>query len=162
MNREWSPAVEAFWQDYCAQCGRTPNQRPIVFSFDGTPDIADKLAQLVLVGRKRATAGALVDFTELGEAMPRPDDLSLLVDGAGLPCCIIRTSEIRMGPLQSVDDAFAWDEGEGDRTREYWMGVHRDYIARRALLAGVPMHDGIETVFERFTVVWPPEHADPE
>ena len=162
MNREWSPAVEAFWQDYCAVCGQPSVERPIVFSFDDTPEIADKLAALVLSGRKRATAGALIDYAGMGECIPRPGELSVLVDGAGLPCCIVRTKEIRVGPLCSVDDAFAWDEGEGDRTRAYWLTVHRAYIARHAQTAGVPMHDGIETVFERFTVVWPPEHVDRE
>jgi uncharacterized protein YhfF len=63
-------------------------------------------------------------------------------------------------PLIGVDGAFAWDEGEGDRTRASWLDNHRRYFSRQAAREGFVMHDGIATVFERFEVVWPPEIAD--
>ena len=65
-----------------------------------------------------------------------------------------------MGPLNSVDEKFAWDEGEGERTRDWWLNAHRRFFGRRAAARGFPMHDEIETVFERFEIVWPPEIAD--
>ncbi len=61
----------------------------------------------------------------------------------------------------SVDEAFAWDEGEDDRTRASWLDEHRAFFGRLAERGGFPMHDDIETVFERFQVVWPPKIADP-
>ena len=66
--------------------------------------------------------------------------------------------EIRIGRLDSVDDAFAWDEGEGDRTRDWWLDAHRGFFRRR--LPHVTDFDALPTVFERFTVVWPPALAD--
>ena len=74
-------------------------------------------------------------------------------------CCA--ATDLRLGPLASVDDAFAWDEGEGDRTR--------DHVARRAprllhAAARPPAARAGPTTsrwsFERFAVVWPPEVAD--
>ena len=40
-------------------------------------------------------------------------------------------------PLPQVDEAFAWDEGEGDRTREWWLDAHRRYFARQAMREGL-------------------------
>ena len=58
-------------------------------------------------------------------------------------------------PLASVDDQFAWDEGEGDRSRTWWLAAHRRYFARQAARQGFAMSDDIATVFERFELVWP-------
>ena len=37
---------------------------------------------------------------------------------------MIETTDVRVGPLGSVDEEFAWDEGEGDRTRDDWLRMH--------------------------------------
>ena len=65
---------------------------------------------------------------------------------------------VRLGV--NVDERFAWDEGEGERTREWWLSAHRRFFGRRAAAQGFHMHDEIETMFERFAIVWPPEIAD--
>ena len=59
-----------------------------------------------------------------------------------------------------MDERFARDEGEGERTREWWLSAHRRFFGRRAAAQGFVMHDEIETVFERFEIVWPPAIAD--
>ena len=92
--------------------------------------------------------------------MPRVGDFVLVVDSKGSPKCIWRTTEITVKPLIAVDDAFAWDEGEGDRTRDSWLSDHREYFSDQAEREGFEMSDTIETVFERFEIVWPPGVAD--
>jgi uncharacterized protein YhfF len=62
--------------------------------------------------------------------------------------------------LSSVDEQFAWDEGEGERTREWWLEAHRRYFRRTFAACGWEYHDDLEIVFERFVVVWPPECSD--
>jgi len=44
---------------------------------------------------------------------PRPGDFVMMLDGEGRPRFIWRTTEIKIKPLSEVDEAFAWDEGEG-------------------------------------------------
>ena len=73
---------------------------------------------------------------------------------------MLRSIELRIGPLDSVDEAFAWDEGEDDRTRESWLDGHTRFFQRSLGRIGVEFHDRIEVVFERFRVVWPLELAD--
>ena len=63
---------------------------------------------------------------EDGEPTSRPGDFVVMLVGEGRP----RTTEVTIKPLSEVDEAFAWDEGEGDRTREWWLDAHRDVSQR--------------------------------
>ena len=63
--------------------------------------------------------------------------------------------EVTIKPLSQVDEAFAWYEGEGDRTRDWSLDAHRRYFARKARRERFELDDEILTVFERFEVVWP-------
>jgi uncharacterized protein YhfF len=84
----------------------------------------------------------------------------VVIDGAGAPRCIWRTTEAAVKPLDAVDARFAWGEGEGERTREWWLGAHRRYVGRQAAREGFVFDDRIATVFERFVVLWPLALAD--
>ncbi len=151
--------TDRYWQGFKAAAG-IGHDRYDVVAFGDSAAMADELADLVLRGPKRATAGLLRDFTRGGEAMPDVGEHVVVIDGKGAPRCIWRTTEVTVKPLIEVDDAFAWDEGEGDRTRAGWLDGHRRFFARQAKRDGFAFDDRIETVFERFTVVWPPDAAD--
>jgi uncharacterized protein YhfF len=158
-GRGRSNLTDRFWQDFRQTAGLQHDDYDVA-AFGDTPEMATELAALVVAGIKRATAGLVRQFGPAGEPPPVVGGHVVLVDGAGQPCAIWRTTEVRRGPLNSVDARFAWDEGEGERTREWWLAAHRRYFGRRAEAEGFAMHDEIETVFERFKVVWPPEAAD--
>jgi uncharacterized protein YhfF len=138
---------------------RLPDAPSAVECFGDSAALADELLALVLAGTKRATAALADDFAEAGEALPRIGGHGVACDGAGRPRAVLRTVELRLGPLASVDDAFAWDEGEGDRTRADWLAGHLAYFTRTLAARGRPWEDDLEVVFERFRVVWPPEVA---
>jgi hypothetical protein len=73
----------------------------------------------------------------------------------GMPSVYRRTTEVAIKPLSQVDETFARDECEGDRTRDWWIDAHRRYFVRQAGREGFEVDDEILTVFERFEVVWP-------
>ena len=70
------------------------------------------------------------------------------------------TAELRLGPFTSADAAFAADEGEDDLSLESWRREHRRYWTRVAAARGAEWSEDEDIVFERFSVVWPLEHAD--
>jgi uncharacterized protein YhfF len=100
------------------------------------------------------------DYGEGREPTPRFGDFVIMLNGVGRPRFICRTTEVSIKPLSEVDEAFAWDEGEGNRTRDWWLDAHRRYFARQATREGFEMDDEILAVFERFEVVWPLDVAD--
>jgi uncharacterized protein YhfF len=159
MSMKRTPATGQFWAAYKAAAGLTHERYTVVQPGD-SPELAIELTELMLAGTKRATASLVRDFESEGEPLPQPGDYVVVVDGAHTPRCIWQTTEVTIKPLIEVDDAFAWDEGEGDRSRASWLDNHRRYFARQASREGFAMHDQIQTVFERFKIVRPSNAAD--
>lgn len=95
------------------------------FSFGDTPALADELAVLVLAGTKTATCWAASDgaLTHVGKEM-------VWLSGSGQPLAVIETVELTLRRFNEVDAAFAYDEGEGDRSLEHWRQAHRRYFTR--------------------------------
>ena len=154
-----SALTDEFWRAYREAAGLQRDNYDVVAFGDNT-EMATELAELVVAGIKRATARLVRQFGPDGEPPPVVGGYVVLLDGADRPRAVWRTIEVRIGPLNTVDQRFAWDEGEGERTRDWWLSAHRRFFGRRAAAEGFRMHDEIETMFERFEVVWPPEIAD--
>jgi uncharacterized protein YhfF len=154
-------AAERMWREYVAAHparAAVDDEHPVE-AFGDSVELADELIGLVLHGPKRATAGLVADFAVEGEPLPRIGGHWIACDGSGAPRAVLRTTELRIGPIESVDDAFAYDEGEGDRTRDDWLRGHRAYFTRTCAARGEQFTDGHEVVFERFAVAWPPGSA---
>lgn len=128
--------------------------------FGDSAEMADALLALVLEGSKRATAGLLADYRAGNDDLPRVGSHRVVCDGYGTPRAVLRVIEARVGTVASVDERFAWDEGEGDRTRESWLAAHGVFFQRSCSRLGTAYSEELEAVFERFAVVWPLEHAD--
>lgn len=147
-------AVDAMWASYVADSGY---DGPLVtaYAFGDSAELADELGLLVLHGPKRATAGLLQALEAEDEPLPRVGDRCLVLGGDGRPLAVVRTTDVRVGPLSSVDDSFAWDEGEGDRTRDWWLAAHTRFFTRQCAAMGLTFSDDADVVFERFELVWP-------
>ncbi|MFM0290019.1 ASCH domain-containing protein [Paraburkholderia megapolitana] len=154
-----TPQSDAFWRAYASHAGIGPTSYEVV-SFGDSAEMANELAELVVAGTKRATASLARYYAQAPDTLPKPGDYVVLVDGDGVPCAIWRTTEVTVKPLIAVDDRFAWDEGEGDRSRAFWLDAHRAFFGAQAAEDSFDMHDQIDTVFERFEIVWPPAIAD--
>jgi uncharacterized protein YhfF len=161
MDRPCSAEVTAFWEDYRRDRG-VPEQDYDVVRMGDSPELADELLALVVKGPKRATACLLRDVEQGGETMARVGGHVVVLDGRDRPRAIWRTRTVDVKPLNQVDEAFGWDEGEGDRTRRDWLASHLRYSSRRAEREGFAFDDSMPAVFERFTLVWPASDADPE
>ena len=145
--------VAAFWGRFLATASLEASlPEPSVWCFGDTPELADKLIDLFLNGPKRATAGALAEYAADDDPLPEVGDLSIVTDGAMRPRAVIETTDVRVGPLSSVDDQFAWDEGEGDRSRQWWLAAHTRYFSRVFARMGLEFHPDIPVAFERFVV----------
>ena len=152
-------ALAAFASAFTADTGLDLTSSP--FGFGDSVELADKLAALVRSGRKRATASAMLEYEHNAEPPPVLGQRSVVYDGSGRPVCVIRTDQVRTGPLADVvDPAFAWDEGEGNRTYEDWLALHEAYWRRTLPAVGVEFNSALNVVLERFSVIWPAQDAE--
>jgi uncharacterized protein YhfF len=160
MDKPRSPEVEAFWESFRRARGVAQQDYDICAMGSGSA-MADELLALIVKGPKRATACLLRDVERGGEMQARVGGHVVVLDGRDNPRAIWRTRTVEVKPLNEVDEAFAWDEGEGDRTRRDWLAMHVRYFSARARQEGYAFDDSLPAVFERFTLVWPPGDADP-
>ena len=93
---------------------------PPAWAFGATEQQADELIALVLDGTKTATAGALWDYEQSDEQLPRVGDLAILLDGSEHPRALVEVMQVDVVPFEDVDSEHAHLEGEGDRSLQHW------------------------------------------
>ncbi len=121
---------------------------------------ADELAELVLSGRKRATAGALWSYEAEGEPLPCVGDLHVITDWSGRARCVIRITSVDVVAFDHVTAEFAAVEGEGDASLAFWRKAHRAAFARELAPLGMEPSPDMPVVCQRFEVVFPAGAAD--
>lgn len=149
-------AVSKYWAEFLKTDPAIPPDTPYqVWFFGNTAEMARTLADLVLAGTKTATA-SLLETNELQpENAPVDGGYSVVTDLEGEPLCVIQTTEIRHLPFKDVDAAFAFDEGEEDRTLESWRRGHRDYFTKEAAQLGFGFDENSIVCCERFRLLFP-------
>jgi len=83
-------------------------------------------------------------------------ELSVLLDGAGLPRALIRTTSVTISAFEDVDAGFAASEGEDDLSLAAWREGHAAYFARVLDRRGIPVErlGELPLVLERFELLY--------
>jgi uncharacterized protein YhfF len=113
------------------------------FAFGDGPGLADELLELVIKGIKTATCS-----TEDEPNTSTSGERWIVLDGRGEPACVIETTEVTYRRFGEVDAAFAYEEGEGDRSLQYWRDAHRRYFGRQGKFS-----EDMMLMCERFRLV---------
>lgn len=154
---EISSETKKFWQEFCDLSGTNPETVYQVWYFGNTSEMARNLVELVLQGDKRATATLLESAKLHPESAPIDDGYSVVTNFEGNPMCVIQTTEIRILPFDEVDAEFAFDEGEGDKSLDYWHEAHHRFFTKDATENGVEFNEKSLIVCERFKLLFPNE-----
>ena len=142
--------AEQMWQSYTALSGVTGEYDAWCFGDD-----ADTLAQLVLSGRKTATASAFPIYEMEEEPLPQSGQYSVVLESRENAVCVIRTDSVKIRSFSQVDAEFAFREGEGDRSLDHWRRVHKAFFSREMESAGLTFREDMQVVLEEFTRVYP-------
>jgi len=113
------------------------------FAFGDGPALADELLDLVIRGVKTATCS-----TEDEPNTSTRGERWIVLDGSGEPRCVIETVDVSYRRFGEVDAAFAYDEGEGDRSLGHWRDAHRNYFGRQG-----KFREDMMLMCERFRLV---------
>jgi len=90
-------------------------------------DLRRRLVELVLSGRKTASAGLLVEYELDGDQVPTPGLREVIIDADGNFVGETETTECRVLRMADVDDRFARDEGEGFAHATDWRVAHERF-----------------------------------
>ena len=140
------------WSAFCRQS----NIQDTDYDSWAFGDEADKLAALVLEGRKSATASVYDLYAYDNEELPEVGSYSVILDSEDQAVCVIRDTEVRVVPFGEVDEDHARLEGEGDLSLAYWREVHRKVFTEWMNEAGMAFDENTRVVLERFEVVFRP------
>lgn len=155
-----TPAAREFWEAFKATRADDVDARFFeVCIFGDNEESADHLADLVVRGIKRATAGLVWSYEAANMPVPKPGDLSIVTMWNGRPRCVIETTRVDIAVFSDVTEEFAAVEGEGDGSLRYWRDVHAAYYARECTRIGRTASDTMPIACERFRVVYCPDDA---
>ena len=145
--------VAAYWRDVCARRGIDPASL-VHFTMFGTPEIADELAALVCMGRKRATAGLLASYAAENEPMPVLGGYLVVTSGEGVPVALVQTARLDTFAFCDVPAWFAEregeDEGRGEVCLASWKAGHGAYFRRECESQGRVFDESDPVVCECF------------
>lgn len=148
--------VENYWQEFLRSHPEIDsNTKFDVWYFGDSRELADELCELVLKGVKTATASLVWEYETRPDEAPKLNGYSVVTDFDGNPKCILKTTEINLVPFDKVDAQFAFDEGEGDRSLEYWRDVHWAYYLRACEKIGKERTEDMIVICERFVKLYP-------
>lgn len=148
--------VTDFWQRFLQNHPGLPAdlmyEEP--WAFGNSSEMAEELAQLVLIGKKTATTSAAELYTIENEPLPKADTYSILLNGQQEPCAVIYTETVTIISFDKVTAAFAYKEGEGDRSLAYWREVHEAFFRQAYQAAGLAFDHQIPCVCETFRCLY--------
>jgi len=146
--------VNEFWQEFLTRSNKdSTTQYFDCFHFMLTEEWANKLLELVLSGKKKATASSLVAFENSGERPPQVGDYSIVTDWGGNPRCVIETTAITILPFNEMTFDICKREGEDD-TLESWQRGHRAFFTEEGKALGYEFSETMPVIFEDFEVVY--------
>jgi len=95
-----------------------------VWNFGQDKELSDRLVNLVLKGRKRASAS----LYRTKDKVPEIGSHGIVLDSEDRPRCLIKYTSLAVKPFSQVDLEFAREEGEGSDDIRDWADEHRRFF----------------------------------
>lgn len=111
------------------------------WNFGNNRELAKKLEELVLSGKKRATTGLYQD----NERIPVVGDYEAILDSSGNFLCVVLCTHSEVKNFLEVGPEFIEKEGEDDESVERWREKHRTFFNLK--------DDNVRVICEEFEVV---------
>ncbi len=149
--------IEAYWRSYLETLpvdSPVRDEQYVAEGWGDSPQLADELGALIAAGTKTATCSALWEYEAEGSHLPETGSKTIVLDGNGDPLCIVEITEVEVQPYDEVDARFAYEEGEGDRSLEYWREAHWRFFSRTLPNIDREPAPNMPLVCERFRVIY--------
>lgn len=164
-----TPSVQAFIERFMkSEAGSNASPERIVIDAFGDGEsvqMADELLALVLAGKKTATCMSAWSWDQEFEAPLVPGMLSVILDGAKTPRCVVETISVTRVAYQDVTVEFARAEGEhtpadldDDSVLKHWRAGHWAFYMRALPLIGREPSEDMPVLCERFKVIYREAH----
>ena len=148
--------IKQYWEQFKVDTNQPDVKFGSAWAFGMTKDEADRLAKLTYDGVKTATASLYELYEIENEPLPIANEhYDILLDGTGNPVGIILTTAVTIQEYDKVSEQHAYEEGEGDRTLEYWRQVHDVFFTKALAEVGYDLDlKDAHVVLEKLQLVY--------
>ena len=151
-----SAEVDAFWQAYLGSLPADHAERSRayeVWRFGHDARLGNQLAELARSGIKTATSGLVWEDEVEGVCPPQVGEIFVVTNWNGEPRCIIEIVEVEVRPFNQVDEQFAFDYGEGERSLAWWRRALWAFYAKICESLGREPSETMRLVCLRFRLL---------
>ena len=143
--------TDKYWENFIEENPDYKDKAYEAWQFGEDPDT---LAELVVQGTKTLTCSSLREYQVENEPLPEVGDVSLILDAADQPKCVIENTKVYTMKFSDVDADIAYKEGEGNRTLAYWRKSHLEFFEWLYEKLGHEFSESEEIVVEEFRVIY--------
>ncbi|TFB19626.1 ASCH domain-containing protein [Filobacillus milosensis] len=153
MNEQ---SVKTMWQNFLQTLvpKEAAKANYEAWPFGDGPELADELATLVKAGEKTATCSLYQFYIDDSENIPKVGEYNIITDWYGQAILITQTKKVDIVPFNEVSAEFAFKEGEGDKSYEYWRREHIKFFNRELAESNRSFDENMLVVCEEFEVVF--------
>lgn len=125
------------------------------FFHDNEKD-ANRLAELIVNGKKKASSGLYIWYKEANADLPKIGIKFIVTDFDGKARAIIETKKVDTIPFNQISKDYAeLDMGTNIEPLEKWKKAHWEFFANALEQNGQKPTDEMLIVCERFEKIWP-------
>jgi len=149
-------AVESMWTNFKKAHPEVQEEQPESYFFHDNKKDADRLAKLILDGKKKAGSGLYLWYEEAKAPLPEVGTKIIVTNFKGIPQAIIETTKVDTIPFNKVSSNYAqMDMGTEIDALNKWKKAHWDFFANAMEESGEQPTETMLIVCERFKTIWP-------
>lgn len=153
------------WAEFCSKKNIDINTPYEAWGFGCVEESdTDKLAELVLQGKKFGTASSYDEYVmeDITDEIPKVGDYSVILNSKDEAVCVIKDYDVYIRPFGDVPPFHAYAEGEGNMSLEYWRNVHTSFFKECLDETDMPFNQESKIICEKFSVEYIPSENLPD
>jgi len=150
-------SVSEMWNSYIESNPESKDEEiPDSDFFHNNREDANRLAELTLTGKKKATSGLFSLYEKYGIDIPKVGAKQIVTDFDGKALAIIENKSVDTIPFNKISQEYAeLDMGTDIEPLEKWKTAHWDFFERFLKDSGEKPDEEMLMVCVRFETIWP-------
>ncbi|WP_299532776.1 ASCH domain-containing protein [Ulvibacterium sp.] len=152
--------VHEMWNGYTKSNPEFKNDElPESWYFHNNEEDANRLAELTLNGKKKASSGLYFWYEEAKADLPKVGTKHIITDFNGKARAIIEIKKVDTVPFNKISKAYAeMDMGTKNEPLKKWKKAHWEFFANAMEESGKKPTEEMLIVCERFETIWTENH----
>ncbi|TMM59219.1 ASCH domain-containing protein [Maribacter algarum] len=149
-------SVSELWESYTSSNPELKTEKiPEAWFFHNNREDANRLAALVVKGKKKASSGLYAWYKEANADLPKVGTKHIITDFDGKAQAIIEIKKVDTIPFNKISEAFAeMDMGTNIKPLKKWKKAHWDFFSSALQESGEKPTEEMLIVCESFETIW--------